>query len=118
MGLLSNIPILGIIIRAQDDASRSIDDVGKSITKLAGIGGRGFPIAGVLAGIGTAAAAAGVGVATAAIAMSKGLAESAERLDRLSATTGTSVENLQVLERAFKNAGFAPEVALQDLARL
>jgi hypothetical protein len=68
------------------------------------VGGLGGGLAGVV-GVGAIAGAAIVGIGAAAFGAAKGMSEAVERLDLLSARTGVSVENLQVMQRIVKENG-------------
>jgi ribosomal protein S15P/S13E len=72
------------------------------------------PAAAVVAGLGSALGIAAGG----AVLLSKNLADTVEQLDNLSAVTGVSVDNLQVLQELFKRSGLDADVARTALFRL
>ena len=107
-------PVVDIVLRAKDEASRAINALGKSIGGLNAVARTLAPIAAGLGAIGGSAALVGI----AAFKMARELSDTVERLDRLSETTGASIEQLQTLEQVFKNAGLAPESATLALSKL
>lgn len=96
-----------IIIKARDEASSVLNRVAGEVGGLSGTISR---IAGAAGGIGLVAAAA-VTAGTAVFAMGQRFADQVERLDRVAASAGTTTDKIQVLERAFKNAGLSEEEA-------
>ena len=107
-------PVVDIVLRAKDEASRAINALGKSIGGLNSIARTLAPVAAGLGAIGGAAGLVGV----AAFKMADDMSKTVERLDRLSGTTGATIQQLQILEQTFKNAGLAPETATLALAKL
>lgn len=89
------------IVRARDDASKVLGNISSSVTDLRDVMSTLATSAGPL-GI-AAVAATGLGAAVAAGAMA--LADNVEQLDRMSASTGVSVENLQVMRRVVEEGG-------------
>lgn len=80
----------------------------------AGFGAAASTAAVVATGLGLAIAAVGA----AALVSAKALGEKVERLDNLSAATGTSISSLQVLAETFRRAGLGAEAADASLIRL
>lgn len=93
--------VADFVVRARDDASKVIGNISSSVTDLRDVMSTLATSAGPL-GI-AAVAVTGIGAAVAAGAMA--LADSVEQLDRISASTGVSVENLQVMQRVVEAGG-------------
>jgi hypothetical protein len=108
----------GAQLRGLRDAISQISPAaGQAITQVQGLAGAGaaFGTAAVAAG----AAAAGIGlIGAAAIAASKSLADTVEQLDNLSAVTGTSIGDIQVLSELFERQGLGADVARTALHKL
>jgi len=90
-----------IVIQAKDQASQVLralrGDLAGIESGLAGIGGKAAIFAGLAGGI----ALVGAG----AVKMAIGIANDVEQLDRLSARSGVSIQNLQVMRRTIEEAG-------------
>jgi len=102
---------LEFVIKARDEASGAIGRVSGQATDLRSVlsslvtGGGPF-------GIITAAVVATTG---AVVALSVAMAEEVERLDRVAKASGTTTENIQVLEQVFRDAGLSSEDAATSL---
>lgn len=102
---------LSLVSPAASQAAFQLEQVRKL---TAGFGSVASTVATVAGGLSLAIA----GVGAAAFAASKNLADKVERLDNLSAATGTSIQNLQVLGETFRRAGLGAEAGEDSLIRL
>lgn len=108
--------VVDILIRARDEASAQVRKV------AAEVGGLSGTVQGLTTGLGVwgALAAGAVAAGAAVVAAGKRYADLVEDLDRVAGATGATIEQVQILEHVFQDAGLQTrdaELALSNLGR-
>lgn len=110
--------IAEFIVRARDEASNILRNVSSEFSKLAGTGGkmRGLGVDLTIFNQAIQGLQQGMRLAQGAVDLFGGaLSDKVEDLSRLSESTGTTIQQLQILQRTFENAGLGAESATTSL---
>lgn len=107
--------LFGSILIDNDQANKSIDSTGNKAMKMAKSFGGGLKSA-VKFGAGVVGAAAAAGAAVGALVMKT--SEAANAINKFSQQTGTTTDEYQKLDQAFKTVGWSMEDAAGDFSAL
>jgi hypothetical protein len=102
------------VVKARDEASAAIQRVAGATGDL----GSALKALAVEGGVFGAIAVGAIAVSAASVTAALSVAQMAETLDRTARSAGTSTQNIQVMQRAFEEAGVAGEDASQALTFL